>query len=233
MKKVALILFGLFLGVPGGYLRAAEQAVRAVTQEVDWRTIIQRGDCVEVQRLIDAGVDFLRLDLSVNDRPLSIACNYHNVGIARLLIERGADPRLVCQLNQYNALHVARNVDFARFLIENYNDLVTARTRLGCTVFHIAICNNCSLEFKQLLLDAGIDVNSRNYAGNTLLHQAVKQHDSEIFQLLLARGADETIRNNSGQTAQDLIAQEAIRYPSNQVDRMRRLFAEHVNKNRR
>eukprot|EP00833_Pecoramyces_ruminatium_P000789 jgi/Orpsp1_1/1174821/evm.model.c7180000051561.2 len=57
------------------------------------------------------------------------------------------------------------------------------------------ICRNCV----QLLLENGInDVNHQDYRGNTALHYAVGVKDRKIVDMLLANGADVSIKNNEG-----------------------------------
>ena len=53
----------------------------------------------------------------------------------------------------------------------------------------------------QVLLANGADVNAQNKVGDTVLHVAVDLELSGVERLLLAAGADETIRNSFGQTA--------------------------------
>ena len=55
------------------------------------------------------------------------------------------------------------------------------------------------------LLDNGVDINYRNYQGDTALLWAAWAGNIEVVRLLLERGADTTLRNNNGNlTALDL-----------------------------
>jgi uncharacterized protein len=54
------------------------------------------------------------------------------------------------------------------------------------------------------LLDAGVDVESRQEGGFTALHGAAAGGDEAIVRLLLERGADPAARTDAGKTAQDI-----------------------------
>jgi ankyrin repeat protein len=48
------------------------------------------------------------------------------------------------------------------------------------------------------LLDSGVDVNTRDSAGNTALIFAANQGNVELVSILLFRGADPNIKSNGG-----------------------------------
>jgi ankyrin repeat protein len=55
----------------------------------------------------------------------------------------------------------------------------------------------------ELLLDADADIDARHEDGGTALHHAIKMGHFSMARLLLARGADQSIRNNAGKLARD------------------------------
>ena len=57
-----------------------------------------------------------------------------------------------------------------------------------------------SVDRVRTLIDAGADVNVRNYKGQTALHCAAKAGFAEIVKLLLAHGADVDARDGQGET---------------------------------
>ncbi len=61
-----------------------------------------------------------------------------------------------------------------------------------------------SLHLLQAVLDRGGNPNFQNSQGNTPLHLAYLRRNQEMITLLLQAGADNTIRNQSGQLPQDL-----------------------------
>lgn len=57
---------------------------------------------------------------------------------------------------------------------------------------------------KYLVEEIGVDVNERDYDGNTALHQAAARGDNEMIEYLVARGADPKLINRDGQTTVDM-----------------------------
>lgn len=66
------------------------------------------------------------------------------------------------------------------------------------------------MAFLDFLLSLGIDINARDARGRTLLHYAAEQESNDEsapnYALVLARGADKTIKDNDGKRAVDLFA---------------------------
>jgi ankyrin repeat protein len=79
-------------------------------------------------------------------------------------------------------------------------DPVTYREPSGDTCLHIAAIRG-DLRAAQLLLAAGLDVNSLGDMGNTPLHYANSFNHLNIEQLLIKRGADTSLVNEFGETA--------------------------------
>jgi ankyrin repeat protein len=62
------------------------------------------------------------------------------------------------------------------------------------------------LNAMELLLDAGADINARHEGGDTALHHAIRMRHFALARFLLARGADQIIRNNEGKLPRDYCA---------------------------
>jgi ankyrin repeat protein len=52
----------------------------------------------------------------------------------------------------------------------------------------MAVCRD-NIELAKLLIKAGIDVNAKNFVGNTPLHWAVQKDNIEMAKLLIDSGA--------------------------------------------
>ncbi|MDD3603690.1 MAG: ankyrin repeat domain-containing protein, partial [Kiritimatiellae bacterium] len=78
---------------------------------------------------------------------------------------------------------------------------VTADTLLRAAQERSAAWDNG--ELMQSILDRGVDVNSTSDLGETALMAAVQKGLTDNVQWLLSRGADATLKDNSGKTAED------------------------------
>ena len=75
----------------------------------------------------------------------------------------------------------------------------------GNSLLHVA-CQNGHLDIVRMLCRKGISVNIQNLRGNTALHFSRYYDYSEIFRALRENGADDTLRNNDGETCYELRA---------------------------
>jgi ankyrin repeat protein len=119
-----------------------------------------------------------------------------NVEVARLLLERGANPRLVDKYG--NTVLMKGGVVCARVLLEVAPDLISMRNRSGLTA---VMDHSCSFSLrvdnllevllrscKEMGLDAG--VNARAMNGDTALCIAIDKGSLPKIKLLVENGAD-------------------------------------------
>lgn len=83
-------------------------------------------------------------------------------------------------------------------------DLVNAVDRDGHTALHAAAATG-SASVCRLLLSKGANPSTLDFEGCTPLHWAVENNSPEVVDVLLASGADLSIRNGTGQTANDMV----------------------------
>lgn len=178
-----------------------------------------RGETDNVSRLIEEGADvnawFGRGGKDFFDGPalkwtalLALAGGDHaessRVGIARLLVESGADMNLddgwgaTALAYAVNAHHEA----LALFLIESGAEVNTTTGVYidgpgDVTPLHDAADQP---HVTQALLEAGATVNVRDTSGAMPLHWACLQGNLECVRLLLAAGADVDARDDEGRT---------------------------------
>lgn len=134
------------------------------------------------------------------------------LGIARLLLEAGANPNIQNVIDDTPlllALFHKKN-DVARLLI-NSGANVNLSNKVGVSpLLTVAGPVNYNLGLAKLLIEAGADINYKNTrTGSTPLHYAVYAGNQEMATLLLEKGANMILRNNDGKTpiglAQDFI----------------------------
>merc|ERR1712000_22494 len=82
-------------------------------------------------------------------------------------------------------------------VLEFYGDIVGKRLLQACKDSDIA-------KMKQYLALPKCNVNFQDFTGWTPLHIAMKDQNEMMVKVLAKSGADETLKNRSGQTAFDL-----------------------------
>ena len=85
-------------------------------------------------------------------------------------------------------------------LLDRGFDPRSVESSFGNTLLHVACQNGNAVIGRALLRRGGVDVDSRNRAGNTPLHFAMYYKHEELKYMLLAEGADDTVTNNEGLT---------------------------------
>lgn len=127
-----------------------------------------------------------------------------DVEIAKLLLEKGANPKAV-NANGDSAIILAAasgKIGIINLLLENKVDVNTANLTGGTPLVFAA--KQGHVEAVKLLLANKAKVNHVTGSANTPLTWAAAGGHTEIVKLLLAKGADVTIRNLEGKTAADL-----------------------------
>ena len=120
--------------------------------------------------------------LAAGATPFTRAARSADVELMHLLLDKGADPKLVGKDNQI-ALMVAAGV--------NYNDSIR-----GTEAQALAAVELCA--------SLGLDVNAASEKGETALHGAAKRGADSITKYLVEKGANVNARNKRGFTPLDL-----------------------------
>jgi len=135
-----------------------------------------------------------------NSTPLHQASDRGHAEIARVLLERGADPNAQNN-NGWSPLHRASDGGYAevvRVLI-GYGADVSARDAQGWTPLHWA-SDRGYVGVTRVLLEHSADPTARDEQGWTPLHRASDQGHVELARVLLERGADVAAPDKYGWT---------------------------------
>lgn len=154
-----------------------------------------------VRLLLDAGSpadsDGDRLGMS----PLMHASQYGgHAGIIRMLLDAGADPNRIDDLDQ-TALHRAaeRDGEAVALLLAAGADPNVAERTLGGTPLHAA-AQGSAVANARLLLEAGASTEPRYYRGQTALFIAAASGADGVVEALLAAGAEVDAADDDGLT---------------------------------
>jgi len=194
----------------------AAQAGAAPEPVVDQRALfltLSLGDMEAVRAFLDGGGD-PNLDFGDGRRPLHVACEEHQVAIARVLIERGANVNARTRRDRRTPLMLAiigprpspSPAEVASNMRELVQMLLAAGARIDgrdrrehANVLDLAAAR-ASPELVKLLLDAGAQVNASTRDGWTALHRAAGYGSVAVVGLLLDAGAKVDAVGSRGRT---------------------------------
>lgn len=171
-----------------------EEGVTALTRAVD------RGDVAIVEALLKAGADGLNAQNADGETLLMIAVREGRTDLAKLLLTQGADPNLVDVLGD-TVLVLAYEKGLSEIeALSRRVDPVEMTPAVRNAWLRAAIVKKDEPKVKELLA-AGADANHQYAIGyrhptvkRTVLIDAVKVGHTGIVQLLLARGADPSVK---------------------------------------
>jgi ankyrin repeat protein len=173
------------------------------------RTLLDRGADPDARVTHGSPVRRLSADHAIRHQMIGvnalwIAARMGYPDIVRALRERGAAVTLVPK-DGTTALKAA--MGFVRGLTENREG------RYGAPTLEHGHEERLTLEIARMVLDAGIDVNATDSAGESALFDAARQRFDAVVALLASRGADVNLRNKRKQTPLKVLLTETYEAP--------------------
>ena len=169
------------------------------------------------QRLIERGAD-VNLTGRSGISPIAAAAYAGNDIIFDALLAQGADERAPDDTGKPPIVYAAAGARFeiVKRLLARHVE-VNARYRNDLTLLMWAsgpdelVPEAQALEVVRYLLDAGANVDDRDDRGRTALMIAAEGGHAEVANLLLARGADPSLKDKAGKRAADLTVLSSLR----------------------
>jgi ankyrin repeat protein len=129
-----------------------------------------------------------------------------NAEMAQLLLEQGADPRIVDNDGRTALMMPVGSAARARLLLNAAPDLIHRRdsTGQGTVAYLSCFVHGCEAleELFRYCEEHDIDIgkNSKDNGGDTALHQAMYWENTQAVKLLLEKGVEILDQNNEGKT---------------------------------
>jgi ankyrin repeat protein len=162
----------------------------------------RQGDEGLVSRLLATNPELLETADTRGDVPLTVAARYGQLGVVKLLVQRGPNVNALGRRLR-TALHQAANHghgEMAAFLLE-HGAQVSSRDAYDRTPLSLA-CKQGHLGVVRLLQQhlGAQGLEGRDRWGMTALHHAAEKGHDEVVAYLVAQRADASIRTNRGET---------------------------------
>jgi ankyrin repeat protein len=168
-----------------------------------------QGQTAAVRELIAAGADVNRLNSS-HDTALMLAITNGHRSTVLTLLDAGADPKILDagpSTTLYRAATFMDDPDIVLRLIGagvSVDSIGFERDGRPNTFTPLMIAASYGrIHTARILLDAHVDVNARRFGGSTALMDAAAHGETDIIALLLRAGADPSLKDSKGQTAED------------------------------
>ena len=168
-------------------------------------------------RLIERGAN-VKLTGRSGISPVAAAAYAGNDAIVEALLNSGADERVPDETGKLPIIYAAAGarLDVMKRLLARQVD-INARYPNELTLLMWAagpdekVREARAIEVVAYLLDAGAHIDDRDARGRTALMIAAEGGHAEIANLLLARGADPTLKDKAGKSAADLTVLSSLR----------------------
>lgn len=165
----------------------------------------KRGHGNVIEKLLAQGANVNALTSSEHfpqGTALHAACEFGRVEVVRMLLEHGANPDLGPNDSTCPLIAATLNGDenVTRLLLDKKSEVNVHGGKYNATPL-INAASWLSIEFVELILQAGANIDDEDEDGDTALISAARRGDADSIKILLNHGADFMHTNHSGQNA--------------------------------
>ncbi|MEW5837532.1 MAG: ankyrin repeat domain-containing protein [Pseudomonadota bacterium] len=163
------------------------------------------GDLAQVKALLQGGEVEVNVIDSFQTTPLMMAVDNRHLAVADFLLQHGADIHLDNKYGYTPLMQaVMRNdTEMVKLLLDRGARIDQHNFYTGLTPLMMAV-DNGTPEMVELLLARKANLNLQDGRGRSALMHAKAAHNAAIAQRLLQAGADATLKDQQGRTADDL-----------------------------
>lgn len=198
-------------------VEATEQSSSHVLKKFESGMLLQAVGNNDVNQVKEILSDYDYIVDEQNEKgetPLVIATHNNQVEIAKVLVDAGSDVNKQDTIQDSAYLYAAAQgkTEILAYILQHATPNQTVYNRFGGNAIIPAAEKGHLENVKMLINDGKVGINHQNDSGYTALIEAVALRDgSKVYQdivsELLKAGADKTLRDNSGRTAEDYASQ--------------------------
>jgi len=169
-------------------------------------------------RIFNYFISFLSVDHKILTSPLIQRRWDNRLGIAKVLIEYGVDvnlyesgrkPPLFFTIDTDTLEEEERSNQLVTLFMDNGANPINENN--GNSILHTAVRSNSALITENLINNYHLPVDKIDKNGKTPLMWGAESNSVDTVNLLLERGADKSIKDNTGKTAYDYATEEGNR----------------------
>lgn len=148
-----------------------------------------------------------------NDQDLFVqAIKSNEIKMVQLLLEFGADVNALdgwertpifdaCYTDMVNNTRDILDINIPKLLLVHGVSDINHRSKSGKTALLQSLMMGCNLEYAQLLIEQGINVNLEDEDGNSAWVMSMHANNTQLTRMLLDHGTDINYQNKNGNTA--------------------------------
>lgn len=207
MTHILILLLTLFAGSAQAQMAEYEaEPIPEVKEQVSVAQILRSNDKSTLSKLLEEGLDVNQRDDEGDTMLVFTLANNDDLGMAKILLDAGADVNAPSQRDGITPLLVATTManELQKQTIKIYgnpNSINQAKIVGDSLIEKIQAQMQYAAEITKLLVEYGVDVDRETPYGTPLMNACTNEWNMEIIDILLKAGADVNKKDRNGRTA--------------------------------